>query len=235
MNSVNTITETYDPTGKVATKEEITSNSEIGRRRGPEDHRGSTKKDETTITEYQVGKTVKQQTVLPGEIKSLSVAAFVDLTADANQPGAGGQPALLMSVAEVEQIIRTALGLKESDSLKVVNARFHRSTESRSRRSTSAWSRYLAMARHLSLGLMAVCAVIVLRIFSRARSKADRGSPGPVAAGRRRRGPAAGGRADRRAAVRPPADRRRPEAEPRPSQADVPQLDPREGVETPCL
>jgi flagellar biosynthesis/type III secretory pathway M-ring protein FliF/YscJ len=30
MNSVSTITETYDPTAKVATKEEITSNSEIG-------------------------------------------------------------------------------------------------------------------------------------------------------------------------------------------------------------
>jgi flagellar biosynthesis/type III secretory pathway M-ring protein FliF/YscJ len=78
-----------------------------------------------------------------------------------------------MSVADVEQVIRTALGLKESDSLKVVNARFHRSTGAVVEDEVeSPWVRYLAMARQLSLGLMAVCAVVVLRIFSRARVKA---------------------------------------------------------------
>jgi len=171
MNSISTITETYDPSAKVVTKEEITNNSEMGAA-GQKTPGGSTKKDETISTEYQVGKTVKQQTVLPGEIKSLSVAAFVDLTADANQPSAGGQPALIMDVTDVEQIIRTALGLKETDSLKVVNARFHRSTEALIEEDVSPWPRYLAMARQLSLGLMAVCAVVVLRIFSRARSRA---------------------------------------------------------------
>jgi flagellar M-ring protein FliF len=174
MNSINTITETYDPTGKVATKEEISSKSELGSAAaGQKTTPGATKKDETTTTEYQVGKTVKQQTVLPGEIKSLSVAAFVDLTADANQPGATAQPALIMSIADVEQVIRMALGLKESDSLKVVNARFHRSTEPLVEDEVeSPWTKYLAMARQLSLGVMAVCAVVVLRIFSRARGKA---------------------------------------------------------------
>lgn len=172
MNSVSTITETYDPTGKVATKEEITSNSQTeGAGAAQKTAAGPTKKDETTITEYQVGKTVKQQTILPGAIKSLSVAAFVDLTADANAPAAGGAPALLMQVTEVEQIIRMALGLKESDSLKVVNAKFHRSAEAAAEQEPADWSRYLALARHLSLGIMAICALIVLRIFSRARGK----------------------------------------------------------------
>ncbi|MBP8910276.1 MAG: flagellar M-ring protein FliF [Phycisphaerae bacterium] len=170
MNSISTITETYDPKAKVATKEEVTSNSEVGA--GQKTPGGSTKKDETVITEYQVGKTVKQQTVLPGEIRSLSVAAFVDLTTDVNQPGAGGQPAMLMSLTDVEQVIRTALGLKETDSLKVVNARFHRSTEAVIEEVESSWPRYLAIARQLSLGVMAVCAVVVLRIFSRARNQA---------------------------------------------------------------
>jgi len=171
MNSVNTITETYDPTGKVATKEEITSNSQTDAAAGQKTASTPTKKDETTITEYQVGKTVKQQTILPGAIKSLSVAAFVDLTSDANTPAAAGQAGLIMDVKEVEQIIRMALGLKESDSLKVVNAKFHRSAEPASEPEPADWSRYLALARHLSLGLMAVCALIVLRMFSRARGK----------------------------------------------------------------
>jgi flagellar M-ring protein FliF len=174
MNSVNTITETYDPTAKVATKEEVKSNSEMGAGGAGQKAAasGTTKKDEQVTTEYQVGKTVKQQTVLPGKIKSLSVAAFVDLSADANQPATGGQPALLMQVAEVEQIIRMALGLKESDSLKVVNAKFYRAADAAVAEEPADWSRYLALARQLSLGIMAVCALVVLRIFSRARSKA---------------------------------------------------------------
>ncbi|MCL5279185.1 MAG: hypothetical protein M1376_04670 [Planctomycetes bacterium] len=184
MNSVNTITETYDPTGKVATKEEITSNSQTETAAaGQKTAAGPTKKDETTVTEYQVGKTVKHQTILPGAIKSLSVAAFVDLTSDANAPAAGGRPAPIMEVKEVEQIIRMALGLKESDSLKVVNAKFHRSSEPVSEPEPADWSRYLALARHLSLGIMAVCALIVLRMFSRARGRAAASAPAPLPPG----------------------------------------------------
>lgn len=173
MNSVNTITESYDPTAKVPIKEEITNNSETGSGGGQQAANGSTKKDETIMTEYQVGKTVKQQVVLPGEIRSLSVAAFVDLSApDANATGPADQTALIMQVSEVEEIIRTALGLKESDSLKVVHARFHQPAVSEVGEEPAQWPRYLALARQLSLGIMAVCVLIVFRIFSRARSKA---------------------------------------------------------------
>jgi len=178
MNSVSTIIETYDPTGKVPTREEITSNSETeGAASGAKTAAGPTKRDETTVTEYQVGKTVKQQTILPGAIKSLTVAAFVDLAADANTPAAGGQPALLMPVTEVEAILRMALGLKESDSLKVVNAKFHRAAEPAAEPEPADWSRYIALARHLSLGIMAICALVILRTFSRARGKAQMAAP----------------------------------------------------------
>ncbi len=184
MNSVSTVVETYDPAGKVPTREEITQNSQTEPTAAGQKTAGSpTKKDESTVTEYQVGKTVKQQTVLPGAIKSLSVAAFVDLTADANAPATGGQPALLMPVTDVEQIIRMALGLKESDSLKVVNAKFHRSAEPAAEPERADWSRYLAVARHLSLGIMAICALIVLRIFSRAKGKAGSTVQGQLAPG----------------------------------------------------
>ncbi len=174
MNSISTVTETYDPSAKVAMKEEITNNSEIGaggpgQQAGP----GSTKRDETILTEYKVGKTIKQQVVVPGEIRSLSVAVLVDLYAtDANDVTAGGAPALIMEVSEVEQIVRTALGLKETDSLRVANARFRPSVEPLIEEEPVAWSHYLALARQLSLGIMAVCALIVFRIFSRARGKA---------------------------------------------------------------
>jgi flagellar biosynthesis/type III secretory pathway M-ring protein FliF/YscJ len=103
----------------------------------------------------------------------LSVAAFVDLSdPDPNAAGPGGQPALIMQVAEVEEIIRTALGLKPNDSLKVVHARFHQPEKTVVEEKASPWPRYLALARQLSLGIMAVCALLVFRIFSRARNKA---------------------------------------------------------------
>ncbi len=184
MNSISTITETYDPTSKVAAKEEITKNSETDTgNSGQKATAGTTKKDETVVTEYQVGKIVKQEVVLPGEIRSLSVAAFVDLSTDVNEPGAGGQPALIMQITEVEEIIRMALGLKESDSLKVVNAKFHQPPEQPVEEEPADWSRYLALARHLSLGIMAICALLVLRIFSRARGKAAEQAPAQLPTG----------------------------------------------------
>ncbi len=186
MNSVSTVTETYDPTAKVPTKEEIKTTSETGQASasatGGTATPGSIKKDETILTEYEVGKTVKQEVVLPGIIKSLSVSAFVDLSVpDANQteaptPGAprgaatGG--AMIMQLSDVEQIIKNALGLKETDLLKVVAAKFHRAAELPTEEEPSNWPRYIAIARHASLGIMAICAMLVFRIFSGARKKA---------------------------------------------------------------
>ncbi|UCE47105.1 MAG: flagellar M-ring protein FliF, partial [Phycisphaerales bacterium] len=107
MNSVSTITEKYEPKG-VATKEEITTGSETGastaQAAGQPAVPGSVKKDETILTEYEVGKTVTQETILPGKVKSLSVAAVVDLSdPDPNAAGAGGQPAKIMDPNQVEQ------------------------------------------------------------------------------------------------------------------------------------
>jgi len=177
MNSISTVTETYDPTTKVALKEEITSGSEVGPSSssagGESSVPGSTKKDETVITEYQVGKTVKQEVILPGEIKTLSVAAFVDLSvSDSNEAGSGEQQAMIMELSEVEEIIRNALGLKSTDTLKVVHAKFYRPVESIIDEEPSSISGYIAIVRHASLGIMAVCALLVLKIFRGARKKA---------------------------------------------------------------
>jgi len=176
MNSVNTVTEKLDPKG-VATKEEITNNSETGA--GTETAEGQTtpgseKKDETIITEYQVGKTVTQEVILPGEIISLSVAAVVDLSpADANEAESGGQVANIMDPNDVEKLIENALGLDlaGADSLKVVNARFHQPVDSLLDEELKAGLDFVAIARQASLGIMAVCALLVLRMFRGAKKK----------------------------------------------------------------
>ncbi|MDH4238601.1 MAG: flagellar basal-body MS-ring/collar protein FliF [Phycisphaerae bacterium] len=187
MNSVNIATETYDPTAKVASKEEITTGSETEpgavSTAGQPAAQGGIKKDETIVTEYEVGKTVKQELILPGQIKSLSVAAFVDLSAaDANEAGSTGSSALIMELTEVEEIIRNALGLKKTDALKVVNVRFHRpDVASMIDEEPSSWPRIMGIVRHASLGIMAICALLVLRIFRGANKKAEMAPTGQLA------------------------------------------------------
>jgi len=176
MNSVHTVTEKYDPKG-VATKEEITSGSEteaVSEVSGGNSTPASTKKDETIVTEYQVGKTVTQEIILPGEIISLSVAAVVDLSVrDANEAGSGGRVANIMDPNDVEKLIENALGLDlaGADSLKVVNARFNQTAESLLDEELAAGLDFVAIARQASLGIMAVCALLVLRMFRGAKKK----------------------------------------------------------------
>jgi len=177
MNSVSTITETYEPKG-VITSEEITTGSETGastaQASGQPAVPGTVQKDETIINEYEVGKTVTQETILPGEIKSLSVAAVVDLSPpDANAAATGGQPAKIMDPNEVEELIVSALSLDlaGADSVKVVDVKMPRQIESLPEEESSGGLDFVAIARQGSLGVMAICALLVLRMFKGAKKK----------------------------------------------------------------
>jgi flagellar biosynthesis/type III secretory pathway M-ring protein FliF/YscJ len=177
MNSVSTITEKYEPKG-VAAKEEITTNSETGASTpsaaGEPAIPGSVKKDEINITEYEIGKTTTQEVILPGEIQSLSVAAVVDLSpADVNEAETGGQATRIMEPNDVEKLIENALGLDlaGTDSLKVVNVKFHRPVEPPLDEELSGGLDFIAIARQASLGIMAICALLVLRMFKGAKKK----------------------------------------------------------------
>jgi flagellar M-ring protein FliF len=179
MNSVSTVTEKLDPKG-VATKEEETKTTETPASPataggGPSTPGGQKKEDTTFTSEYEVGKTVTNEVTLPGEIKSLSVAAVVDLSpADVNEAQAGGQATTIMDPNDVEKLIENALGLDltGADSLKVVNVKFQRSTETLLDEEESGGLDFVAIARQASLGIMAVCALLVLRMFKGAKKKA---------------------------------------------------------------
>jgi len=184
MNSVSTVKESYEPKG-VKTKEEITSGSESGlgtTAAAGQTSPGSTKKDESIITEYEVGKTVKQEVVLPGKVTSVKVAAFVDLSvaaADANNPAGGGTTTKMMTVTDVQEIIKNALGLEDTTAIKVVDLKFNRPTETLIEEEGPGWMSYLAIVRHASLGIMAVCALLVLKIFRGAKKKAGEAAGAP--------------------------------------------------------
>lgn len=176
MNSISTVTEKLDPKG-VAVMEEIINSSEDGASTPPsaageQPIPGSQKKEDTIKTEYDVGKTVTQEVVYPGQIKSLRVAAFVDLSvADANDASSGSSAAKIMQESDVVAIIQNALGLEDETAIKVVDVRFNRPLESLIAEEPSSWPRYIAIARHASMGIMAICALLVLRMFRGAKKK----------------------------------------------------------------
>jgi len=171
MTSINIVTEKYEPKG-VTTKEEIKEKSKTEPAAAVAQDQiplaGGTEKDSTIVTEMVVGKTVEQRVALPGEIKSLSVAALVDLS-----PADPNQAEQIMQLSQVEEIIQSALGLDLNgrDSLKVAQAKFHRPSELPAVAESGDWSRYIAIARHSSLGIMAICALFVFRIFGSVRKK----------------------------------------------------------------
>ncbi len=170
MTSINIVTEKYEPKG-VTTKEEIKEKTKtepaVAVAQGQTPLAGGTEKDSTIVTEMVVGKTVEQRVALPGKIKSLSVAALVDLS-----PTDPNQAEQIMQLSQVEEIIQSALGLDLNgrDSLKVAQAKFHRPVELPAAEPED-WSRYIAIAKHSSLGIMAICALFAFRIFGSAGKK----------------------------------------------------------------
>lgn len=181
MTSSNVAKETYIDS-KIMTKEEITSGSE--KEGGAADSAGpqSEKKEESIITEYAVPKTVEQTTELAGEIISVTVAAFVDLSPieyipldDSDEEKAKAEAAAkagpVMEITELEEIIKRAVGPKlAEDGLKVANVKFNRPANLLDDEEAGGLD-FVQIARQGSLGVMAVCALLVLKIFSGAKKK----------------------------------------------------------------
>ena len=175
MTSVNTVTET--PIEGVPRREEIKSTTETkAGSMSAEDNKvipGGGKEDETAITEFQPGRTVEQKVELAGEIISLKVAAFVDLSAaDTNEADSGGEVAKIMGLSDVGEIIKNAIGLKSTDLLKVVDVKFNRPLESLADEELSGGLDYIAIAGQASVGIAAICALLVFRMFGGAKKKA---------------------------------------------------------------
>ena len=185
-STVNSTEERYNPDGQVATKEETTSKSETPPASAEGAPTGGQSKEETITTEYEVGRTVTQTINMPGKIESLTVAAFVDLSppdspdkaedeAKEGEPAAT-PPATPLAVTDIEEIIRRAIGLAESDELKVVSCTFHRPAavvDADAEAGVFSDPDFLlAVARHASLGILVLGALVALRMFGGSKAKA---------------------------------------------------------------
>lgn len=159
---------------------------------GKETSPGSTDKTEKVENKYKVPETITKQVDVPGKIVSLAVSAVVDLSVPkptvtgegegegAEATAAAGETAMIMTEAQVKEIIRNAVGpslLKDENSLTVVNTAFNRPVVAISDDSAGyeKLARYIEIARQSSMGVLAICAVLVLKIFAGARKKAAAG------------------------------------------------------------
>ena len=90
-----------------------------------------------------------------------------------------------MELAEIEEIIKRAVGPKlTEDGLKVVNVKFNRPTETLvNQASGESKLDFVAIAGQASLGIMAVCALLVLKMFSGAKQKVDASADAPQITG----------------------------------------------------
>jgi len=193
-STVNKTEERYNPDGKVASKEETTSKSETP---APTEGgaTGGQSKEETITTEYEVGRSVEQTINMPGKILSLSVAAFVDLSApepaetaeaEGGEASAGPASPPALTTQDVEDVIRRAIGLSETDELKVVSCTFRRPAALGEEEAETGFLSdpgfYLDAARHASVGILVIGALLALRMLGgsgrkgRAAALAETGS-----------------------------------------------------------
>ncbi len=166
-SSQTSTVETYDPQARVVTKEEMNTKSTPTGADPKTGASGTPAKEEVTKNEYAVGKTIQQKSEMMGKVESLTVAAFVDLTPAEVKPGETAKEVL--SVKDAEEIIRNAIGLKATDTLKVVNAPFHHgeAPAAADAQETDASKRefLLEIAQRSSLGLLVVGALLALFLF----------------------------------------------------------------------
>ncbi len=202
-SSVDQTVEKYEPDAKVATKEELVTKSETpgaggtaAGAPGTEAPAGNLSKEETVTTDYLVSRTTSKTLDMPGKITSVSVSAFVDLSApepaagDAAKPAAGAEggaapatAAPTLTVDDVKKVIQNTLGLKDATGLTVVSVPFRRPDAAAEPEDPGLFASpqfYMDLARHGSLGVLVVGALLVLKMFGGSKRR-------PAAA------PAAGG------------------------------------------
>lgn len=177
MDSEETLVTTYEK--GIPTKEEIDSTTtKVG---GGTDKNGNVLPvtedagTEVITTEYQVPETVKKTVKMAGKIVSISVAVVVDLTlqpkpvvvADGETAPPPTAPTKIMEVAKVKSLIFSALGrgMLTEDNLTVEDIPFVRAAIPPAIKEP-AYVPYVGLVKQGSLGIMAICALFALKMFS---------------------------------------------------------------------
>lgn len=185
--------EIYLPDGRVAVSESVSTNksttngmskagpagttSNLGKASSSAGQAtGSDSQDEVLKTEYLVSKTTQETEDRLGTIERITVAALVDLSRPAES--SSGTPETAMSLADVQDIIKKAVGFKtDRDEIKVIQVRMPDVTSVSSAideewAKQQQWQQILSVVRNSSLGVTALAGVLLAWILLRKRSAA---------------------------------------------------------------
>lgn len=151
----------------------------------------ATEKTGSTQSKYKVPQTVTTRQSSPGKITSWSVSIIADLSKqqspaskteeskdadEKTQSDAAPQTALVMTEEDVKAIVRTAIGseLLKEENLTVRHVPFNRPMVQEINETVGfeKWDRYIEIARQSSMGVLALCALLALKIFTGAGKKA---------------------------------------------------------------
>ena len=182
IDSVNTTTETYDPAKRVVVEETLKSSSTPSAG-GAGKSSGS--KEEDIVTKYVPSVTREQTETAPGQVKSLQVAAFVDLSAPEPKEGEEAPPATKLTIKDVEEIIRNAIGVTANDSIKVVDTKFPRSEAelaAAEAKEPGLFSKgfLLNLARRGSLGVLVIGMLLALKMLGGSKKTSGEGEGAPA-------------------------------------------------------
>jgi len=195
MTSSETVQTTYQK-GVPQTTETTETKKLTGNNGGDGDttaHANSetTEKSEST---FMLPKTINKTVEVPGEIVSVSVAAIVDLSppaapASLEEPKEGQEAAAaektevadIMTVEQVKETIRNIIGRElligkdGKEALTVENVAFARPVIPIAAESGlyEKIMPLIGIIRHASMGIMAICALLVLKIFAGGKKKSD--------------------------------------------------------------
>jgi flagellar M-ring protein FliF len=134
-------------------------------------------KEEESENSYDYSRTIRNLEQEVGNIERLTVAALVDLSGGSDSSGASG-----MSVEQAEEIVKRAVGFKQGrDEIKVSDVKLPGSNVitgvDTEWMETQRWQNYVSIARHASLGVAALAALLLGRMILK------RLQPAPAAPG----------------------------------------------------
>ena len=172
-STVEVTSENYDPTGQVASREDIKTKSSQSGSQEEGAAPPESEKEETITTEFAVSKTIRREVELPGRVTSLTVAALVDLTPP---PAAEGEeqpaPTATLTVEAIKEVIQKALGLAGVENITVREASFYQPVVAEAVEPEGGLfskDTLLEIARRSSLGLLTIGALLALKIFGGAK------------------------------------------------------------------
>ncbi len=202
MTSESVVSTTYEKGIPLEETEDTTTNVKPATTAadGKETAPGSTEKTGSTVNKYKVPEVITTKQSSPGKITAWSISVVVDLSkpkalpAAADETNAGTTPPaatadeLIMTVEDVKAVIRTAIGseLLKEENLTVRHVPFNRPIPQQTDDAGSfeKWARIIEIARQSSMGILALCALIALKIFTGASRKAAAAAAAqPAAAG----------------------------------------------------